>query len=79
MCERTGYGRSFRVAGSPRANYVPEYVKEVFRGINSMKDGQADVRASSESRTEIARKVSAHFNVRAVRQAEQVVTTRQRV
>jgi hypothetical protein len=34
---------------------------------------------SSESRTEIARKVSAHFNVRAIRQPELIVPTRQRV
>jgi hypothetical protein len=78
---RDGYGRSVRVADSPRANCVLEYIKETFgESTQWSTDKQGWNRtASSESRTEIARKVSADFNVRAIRQAKQVVPSRQRV
>ena len=78
---RDGYGRSVRVADSPRANCVLEYIKETFgESTQWSTDRQSWNRtASSESRTEIARKVSADFNVRAIRQAKQVVPSRQRV
>ena len=78
---RDGYGRSVRVADSPRANCVLEYIKETFgESTQWSTDKQGwNRKASSQSRTEIARKVSADFNVRAIRQAEQVVPSRQRV